>query len=353
MVQTIKYWRSPDQPDFWKAPGIAVVTDDDKYILNHPKSGEPYGAEFPRDFGDRVHDALRYIRATPGGQRIVASLAGPGPVVTIVPAQLGNSVRALGDGALHKVAEELIPQSLIGDVTRAALRSMTKRKAEWPKWLAKAINGSPELLQEATPDAGTGFFARLEKARQHAGQWSLLTDWRFTRWSNNEGSYNDQRLGGSFAAGSFDIGITDEEAAEWIAGNPLPARLSQRERNHALVATLVALHNLSPSGAGCASVIGWNPYDSNPLNASRPAAIGLAHELVHAFYNKWGRQPGRDFGDPTTVLFEFLCVGLGPWDETQCSENGIRRDWLSHAVPLIPEEDRQSRKAMPKRIRYL
>lgn len=61
--------------------------------------------------------------------------------------------------------------------------------------------------------------------------------------------------------------------------------------------------------------------------ADRPPAIGLAHELIHAYHNQLGSQPGRDFGDFTTTLNELLCVGLGPWNQAPITENAIRAQW--------------------------
>jgi len=353
MVQTVEYWRETDQSWHQGPPGIAVVTGDDNYIGNHPVTGVAQFMTFPATFRGLVGDALRYIHATPAGRHILLPLSAAS-VVSILPSQGGNTVATRGGGAMNLVAEELTPASMIGGVTQAALNRINVPHYAQASWLTHMINSSPELLLDAVPGAGTGFFARLEKARQYANQWGLLADRRYLRWtSSNEGYFNDQTLGRSLDAGGYNIGITLHEVAGWIAGNPLPARLSPRAQNHALVATLAALRDVSPSANGAESVIGWNPYASNPLNLSRPPAIGLAHELIHAYYSGLGQQLGRDFGHPSTVLFEFLCVGLGPWDEAPISENGIRRHWYSHAVPLMGPGEKQSRKAMPKRIKYL
>ncbi|NNJ18953.1 hypothetical protein CSV86_029505 [Pseudomonas putida CSV86] len=166
------------------------------------------------------------------------------------------------------------------------------------------------------------------------------------------GYFNDQTLGRSLDAGGYNIGITLHEVAGWIAGNPLPARLSPRAQNHALVATLAALRDVSPSANGAESVIGWNPYASNPLNLSRPPAIGLAHELIHAYYSGLGQQLGRDFGHPSTCCSSFSASGSG---RGRSAYFGKR-----HSPALVfpcgavdgagGEAESQ---AMPKRIKYL
>lgn len=352
MVQTVEYWRETTQSYHAGKPGIAVLTHDSDYYGADPVTGRPVQLVFPVTFRGLVDDALRYIHATPAGRQILLALSGAS-AVSISPSGQGNSV-ASGPMALNVVAAELIPQSMIGANTQAALNRINVPLHAQSQWLTRAINTSPELLLDAVPGAGTGFFASLERARQYANQWALLVDPRYLRWSSsNEGYFNDQTLMGSLDASGYNIGITHHEVAGWIAGQPLPGRLTQRAKDHALVATLAALRAVSPSGSGSESSIGWNPYASNPLNLVRPPAIGLAHELVHAYYNGLGEQLGYDFGHPSTVLFEFLCVGLGPWDEELLSENGIRRNWFSHAAPLMPDADGQNKKAVPKRIKYL
>lgn len=352
MVQTVEYWRETTQTYHPGRPGIKVLTLDTDYYGADPVTGGPVQLVFPVTFRALVHDALRYIHATPAGRQIVMTLSAA-TAASISPSGEGNSVAA-GPLALNLVAAELIPHSLIGANTRTALNRINVPAHAQSQWLTHVINSSPELLLDAVPGAGMGFFAGLERARQYANQWALLADRNYLRLSSsNEGYFNAQTLARSFDASGYNIGITNHEVAGWIAGQPLPGRLTPRAKNHALVATLAALRAVSPSGGGSESSIGWNPYASNPLNLSRPPAIGLAHELVHAYYNGLGEQLGYDFGHPSTVLFEFLCVGLGPWDEAAISENSIRRHWYSHAVPLMPPVDKQNRKAMPKRIKYV
>lgn len=352
MVQTVEYWRETTQSYYPGRPGIAVLTHDDDYYGADPVTGGPVELDFPATFRGLVHDALRYIYATPAGRQILQALSAAS-VVSISPSGQGNSV-ASGPEALNVVAAELIPRSRIGANTQAALNRINVPASAQSEWLKCAINGSPELLLDAVPGSGAGLFATLERVRQYVNQWALLVDPKYLRWSStNEGYFNDQILMGSLDSSGYNIGINNDEVTNWIAGQPLPGRLSQRAKDHALVATLTALRSVSPPGNGSMSSIGWNPYASNPLNVTRPPAIGLAHELVHAYYNGLGEQLGYDFGHPSTVLFEFLCVGLGPWDEAPISENSIRRNWFSHAVPLMPAGDLQNKKAVPKRIKYL
>jgi len=97
------------------------------------------------------------------------------------------------------------------------------------------------------------------------------------------------------------------------------------------LAVIALLRANSPAGAGCNSIVQLNPRidhaDPQDLNAARPPAIGLAHELVHALHNALGDQPGDQFGHFTTTLTELLAVGLGPFAGVPISENAVRAAW--------------------------
>ncbi|MDF5988481.1 M91 family zinc metallopeptidase [Pseudomonas aeruginosa] len=204
------------------------------------------------------------------------------------------------------------------------------------------------------PGNGGGLYGYLERARQYANRWMLLFDHRYFRWSDsNEGYFNEQSYSGHFGISAHNIAITNHEVAARLAGQPLPHRLSDAQQNHARLATIVALKDVSPPSAGCSAHVRWNPTATNPLNRIRPPAIGLAHELLHAYYSCRGAQPGYDDNHYSTVLFEYRCVGLGPWDEAPLSENALRKEWWSYACQQVPGSDPENRKAIGKRISYM
>jgi hypothetical protein len=76
-----------------------------------------------------------------------------------------------------------------------------------------------------------------------------------------------------------------------------------------------------------------NTYGEEDFNAIRPPAVGLAHELVHAFYVAQGKQPGHMDSGYSTTLTELICVGLGPFTDNPVSENTIRAAWPPANVP--------------------
>jgi len=95
-------------------------------------------------------------------------------------------------------------------------------------------------------------------------------------------------------------------------------------------------------------IVLYNPYrtttsGSNPWN-TRPPAIGLAHELIHADHyinGTWvdpkiedrnGTKPDPTAGHPTAVgprvpVEELNTVGIPPYDKHPYSENTIRSEW--------------------------
>jgi hypothetical protein len=78
-------------------------------------------------------------------------------------------------------------------------------------------------------------------------------------------------------------------------------------------------------GAGSGSTVYFNPDkpqigDGSEDWMKRPACVGLAHELVHAYHNANGT---NDF----TSKGEDLAVGVPPYDKEPVSENTIRSEW--------------------------
>ncbi|MDQ2770396.1 MAG: M91 family zinc metallopeptidase [Bacteroidota bacterium] len=95
-------------------------------------------------------------------------------------------------------------------------------------------------------------------------------------------------------------------------------------------------------GGGTSSMIGYNPakeYVSDAEWGTRPPAIGLAHELIHAEQAAYGRMStgradndGRmDGGNPARPVQEDIreleAVGIPPQDDYPFSENKIRSEW--------------------------
>jgi hypothetical protein len=148
------------------------------------------------------------------------------------------------------------------------------------------------------------------------------------------------RIIGVPATSPSNLGVLPQDIARWIDyDDPRPMFYPfnrghqdlQDLKNNLLV--VLNRHGLDTPGLGCHSRVVWNPtkvLSTNTLGhqTRRPAYIGLAHELVHAYHNTYGTQlaQGEDATGPSGMLFEHLCVGIGEWREATISENAIRRD---------------------------
>ena len=75
---------------------------------------------------------------------------------------------------------------------------------------------------------------------------------------------------------------------------------------------------------GTITVIDFNANIITTPDGPRPAFIGLAHELIHAYYNLRG-QAIRGKSE------EFATVGLGDGKQRDITENAIREE---HGLPL-------------------
>ena len=78
-------------------------------------------------------------------------------------------------------------------------------------------------------------------------------------------------------------------------------------------------------GSGSGSIVSFNPDrqtigDGSEPWMTRPPAVGLAHELVHAEHSAHGT---NDF----TPAGEDMAVGVPPYDNQPFTENKIRNEW--------------------------
>ena len=79
-------------------------------------------------------------------------------------------------------------------------------------------------------------------------------------------------------------------------------------------------------GTGCVSSITWNANVIATPDGARPAFIGLAHELIHAYYSLLGQ------GVLKAKDEEYCTVGLPPHALTRdITENSIRAE---HGLPM-------------------
>lgn len=141
------------------------------------------------------------------------------------------------------------------------------------------------------------------------------------------------RLQGAVVAVPNNIPLLDVDVERWLNySRPLYYGVAPLDLPDIKNAIMVFLS--SPIGpplqrsAGSHSRVYYDPRKNFNSLGVRPAFIGLAHELVHHYYNMQGAQlsHSEDSNHFSTVLYEYMCVGLGPWAGADISENAIRAD---------------------------
>ena len=117
---------------------------------------------------------------------------------------------------------------------------------------------------------------------------------------------------------------------DWVTGvTVFPAPLVGQPAQDIRVVLGTVLRNGATANAGCHTGVRWSTAsvqfnDTLGVLQVRPPFIALGHELIHAFHNLSGDQAGHEIGTYSRVLYEYLCVGLGPWAGGAHTENGLR-----------------------------
>ncbi len=347
MPQTTRYWL-PSTGNYAAvqapAAGISVITaDTDIYVADYE-----YGA-WVANFEQAVHACLRAINATPSGHAMLVEMENirtqnAAKAVTIVAHPRSNNASA-GNGLSSQLTfvQEIKGGGAMGVATNAALTLAATAAGQGASaattgaWLAGVINNTPRYSIFGRPGhSGSDYKAWMQSLRDVANAW--------LRWSGRDVGYFNQEMygGGPVTPQAYDIGITGAQVQQWMGGAPLSGIVADAgKRLHAILSTIVALYPHGVAGPGVGSAVRFCADPDSEMNQERPPAIGLAHELIHAYWSLKGMQPGDEFAGPdsTTILFEYRCVGIGPWDEVAPSENSIRAQWVSHAYATMANGD--------------
>ncbi len=358
MVQTFQYWRTDGTLNA-AGPGIRILDSDDNYADVEYSYDGAMQQGYPANFAAYAGQNLTWLYATDVGRKVINYLV-QGDRITIGFAMLGNNARAASPQAsMNRIGYELYQGQRPGDRTRAAFQ----QRFGHPKGnafdaalaqFASMINAQPLWDIERRPDDAGGI-------------WSLaqgIAD-SFVQWANSKpkvsvsipmGAMSDSEGAPAlFNAGGSGLDITGPEVRAWLATGAIPARFGAPMRQQLRLATVVGLpiEQWGVPGGGCNSTVGFAIDPRSEMNQSRPPAIGLAHELVHAYVSAKGNQPGHEGpDDPTTVLFEFRCVGLGPWSSAAISENVFRDQWRMAVNQYKDVMDEPNRRIPGRRVRY-
>lgn len=295
-----KYWRS-DGTLHDNQPGIEIVAvEEERDIDNYldPALGAGGNITDMYNFAWYTGNCLKYIYATTAGRRVIDTLMGGRVTISYNPSY--NRVTADARASLNGVAAEILGGAP-GAATRQAVQNMNRFK--FPGEFRK------QPLWDIVANPGA------------AGAWNVPA------------------------------AVTDDSLWEWVEKGHQPRGLNESQLKQLRLATISTLDRYSLAGAGSRSSIGFCIADTAE-NRGRPPAIGLAHELVHAYYSSTGRQCGNFGADYTLPLFEFKCVGLGrPWSSLELSENAIRGQWGA-VLHQIPSADKLNKLAVGPRLVY-
>jgi hypothetical protein len=276
---------------------------------------------------------LNYIYATQTGQRLLSNLRENPHKTIITPSNYHNQT---GGMSMCFVAEMVLTVNMnMSETQRTELIQILEKRAKVQglnafQWLANQINQMP--LYSSYEDANAYPPEFLNNRNMAVGAEDLQ------QWFNTGSNCN--------------LVINLQEARK-IRKVPL--------LNFVKNAVITLLHAESPPGDGSHSIVSFDVRDwshnnfedrnTNTLN-DRPPAIGLAHELIHCYHNVRGDQPGINFGNYSTTLFELICVGMGPWADYPVTENAIRHEWPPANV-WPPGGDDLNDRAVPQRTVYV
>lgn len=115
-------------------------------------------------------------------------------------------------------------------------------------------------------------------------------------------------------------------------------------------ALVVLLKEYSEAGKGAMDQIVNFGVGKDQANVKETAAVGLAHELIHAYHNAAGTQPGKDAPGYPVTLGELICVGLGPWKDAKLTENAIRSHWPPKKGVFRNNDTYNYKKLAPRKV---
>jgi hypothetical protein len=267
-----------------------------------------------------VAEALNLIYLTDNGGKLINGLIATKRSILIVvqASHLGNAYS--GGGALtcvssaYQLIDRLRKNALDANLLLELMKSTSGLSAPLAasNWIADKVNKLPlySLFVQAPEYAdGGGFLAQFLRFRGAAVTGQVILEWL----TNVDG--------GAF----LNFLLTDKTTRDEVV-------LVDYFRS----ALIMILYGRSVPGASADTTVQlnvtFNPKDDNDPAKERPPAIGLGHELVHAYNVACGAQPGMPIHDFSTMLAERLCVGLAPFADVAISENNLRTDWPTVAA---------------------
>ena len=288
--------RIPDD-DLDDIPGIGIHSTVDDHL-----------------FLQQVDQALTLIYAVPTGQRLIEALIDPAvvPSVTIRRSVLGNN-QCMGGGphTASRILEAYTAYNLNQFI------NLIKISLHWQHvgiglqaeadWLAHEIRNRPRYRLQGTPAFAPAMININANHILRWFTWEEMFPLPFINYGQNEPHPDEHDITNSILI------ITDHTQTRFPGlGSPSVVQWNPDQ-------TFITLTPEDPNAPG----------DMPNIEEARPPHIGLAHELIHAYHNRYGLQLGLpEMNHHTLVLYEYKCVGLGPWhpdaDAAAITENAIR-----------------------------
>ncbi|WP_168221359.1 M91 family zinc metallopeptidase [Actinomadura sp. WMMA1423] len=279
----------------WKTPDQVRLRDVDGYL-------------------SYVALCLDLIGQTNAGHQLLNDLsADPARTTLITPGLAGNQTGGGGDSAVTTLTRELAEYARGGPVPKAAIDAAVRSAyggngpAEYDR-LATAMNAAP--LYTLFDTAANFQHAYLQHNFEYHG--GPLTGNDLHGWVSPAGH----------AAFETALRAMSVPAADGVA--PL---------EFFLLALGVVLLPVAVAGTGNGARVGFftqnadmNHHDDPEF---RPPAIGLAHELVHAWHYTRGRSPGYEIYSYDTTAAELKFTGIGPFAGDPVTENAVRGAWAA------------------------
>lgn len=267
---------------------------------------------------NRVVKSLNKINQTPAGLQLFNGLRIARAMGKNVAIQIGgaSSCASGGGGPLTRtlLAQAILDQNgNVGAEIQNALNAIPAANPNPHQWLANAMNACPYYT-----------------------------------------------LQGAVNMAPSNLNVTPLQVQNWIAGlppfpQPFPAGQYDQLKN--VLLTVLWPGSRQHPGPGSGALVTWNPASAaitltTGLVMNRSKSIGLAHELIHAYYNVFGLQMGIDNGHASTAIYEYMCVGLGPWAAEPISENQIRAGWQGVVKTIFGGMAQVHYAAVPARPAY-
>lgn len=343
-----QYWRT-DRALHAAAPGLRILPAQDIEITSDDPSAKPTILAAPRNFQTYTGQCLNLLYRTAAGRRVLDTLVATPCTIGF---STGNSAGVgHAEASMKPAMWEILHQGKPGDAARAAMEAGFARQPGLREQratlaaLARAVNAQPRWRLDQAPGADSGWWASAQSWRDYANRW--------LRWSSDpgEGYFDKELYTARWGVSRSGLAVTVEQMLVWMRRGILPHALSDDNKQQLKLATAVALYPHARPGRGSPSAVRFAVGPHDAYRHQRPPAIALGHELVHAYFSHKGLQPGEEFGHFSTALFEFRCVGLGPWNDEAVSENALRAQWGA-VVGHVPRGDAENRRVPGKRIRY-